>query len=481
MSTEMSMPNWIKRPTKKVLTKGNVKTMTRDEGIELVRVECEDINGVSRGFTLDVHYFVKRVGEGFPIPKGIFSFKANKREILPNTGVQEEIGYANGVIYPDFSTFRVLPWQMGIASVLSDFRVDNGNEESPLFTVSPRSICKLQLEKLKELGIKLCGSFDLAFYLLTERDYAQITDDENGFSTHSQIKFLPFIREVISGLKGMDIRPEAHHSECGPGQQKITCNPEFGIQSPDNAFRLKHIVKEIASGKKLDGFDVVATFMTQPLQNEASSSGHYNHSLWDENDQCLMFDSDRKHGFSETAENWLAGLLYHSNALMCLAAPFPNCYERIIPECNFAPSNNSWGFDNRTVAYRIKNKQSPKVYIENRMAGAAVNPYLLVAGTIIAGMDGIKRKLELNVEPFSGDISQSTDLPENIKPLPTTLQDSLECLTNNEVFVKELGPEFMKCFTATRNAECQAAQERRRVTNDAYFFKWYRETYAKFI
>merc|ERR1711936_768777 len=207
--------------------------------------------------------------------------------------------------------------------------------------------------------------------------------------------------------KGMGIRPEIYHSECGPGQQEITYSPEFGMTSPDNAFAYKHIIKEIASKHHM-----LATFMSLPIEGEPGSSGHFNHSLWDLDGKCVMYDREGTHGFSEIAEHWFAGLLHHSSALVALAAPFCNCYERIAPECDFSPFNNAWGFDNRTVAYRIKNKHSPKMYIENRVAGAAVNPYLLTAGCIIAGLDGIERKMRINVEPSGEDITLVAEQPK---------------------------------------------------------------------
>ena len=459
----------------KVLSKEDMKTLIKDSDIKLVRIECEDTHGVSRGFTIDVDFFLNQLEEGIPITKSIYAFKVNRVDVIPDTGIMEEITYANAAMYPDITTFKVLPWEYQIASVLSDVRIENGNPNSSYLPVSPRAICKVQLNKLKSIGIRLYGSFEFEFYLLSKQTKLPLNNDENPFSTHSQTKFLPFVKEVFDAMKGMCMAPEVHHTECGPGQQEITCSPAFDILSPDNAFRFKQLVKEIASR-----FDYMATFMSKPFINQSGSSGHYNHSLWDENGQNVMYDSSKPYGLSEIAENWLAGLICHSNALMCLSALTPNCYERIKPgECLFAPVNNSWGFDNRTVTFRLKNKQSSKLYVENRMAGAAVNPYLLVAGSIIAGMDGIKRKLKLDTEPSMKDIFKTTDVPDNSKPLPTTLPSALECLLRDEVFVGELGPQFIKCFSASRRSECKMVDEARSTVDN--IFNWYRNNYVEFI
>lgn len=456
----------------KELTKEVMIELLKEHNIELVRVECEDTNGVSRGFTLDVNYFLRQVNGGVPISISIYGFKVNGCEVIPDTGVMGEIGFANGAMYPEIKTFKVLPWEPNVASILSDVRNDNGNPKSRLVPMSPRTMCKVQLEKLKSLGIQLFGAFENEFYLLSKETRQPVTNYRNVFSTRSQSSHIPFVKEVMKSMKAMDIHPEVHHTECGQSQQEITWSPAFGIQSPDNSFRMKNLVKDIASKH-----DLLATFMSKPFRDQLGSSGHYNHSLWNLHGNSLMYDEKRKYGLSELAEHWLAGLIHHSSALMCLAATSQNCYERIRLG-GFAPENNTWGFDNRTVLYRVKNKGSPNLYFENRMPGAAVNPYLFVAGCIIAGLDGINRKMKLEVKPFNAAISEESTLPEQVKSLPTDMLSALETLKENDVFVKELGPEFIKCFSAARKAECESIEKIQASTD---MFSWHRDNYADFL
>ena len=275
----------------------------------------------------------------------------------------------------------------------------------------------------------------------------------------------------MDNMNAIDISPEVFHLEYAPGQCELTYSPAFGIKCPDNGFRFKHLTKDLALKR---GY--IASFMSKPYLDESGSSGHFNHCLWDKDNINVFYDNNRSLGISKLAEHWVAGLRYHSNALMCLACPTPNCYERTIPGC-FAPVNNAWGMENRSVAFRVKAIDASRSYVENRMPGGSVNPYLITAATIIAGLDGIERKLELGNE-MKGDASFITDLPDDVKPLPKSLDEALEYFISSELFSKEFGPEFMQCFSVIKKFECTKATEQKQ---QGLVKKWYLDYYAKYL
>ena len=447
----------------------NVLDKIKRDDIQFVHLLSEDLNGVSRELMLDVDFFTKHIPLGVELFKAANAFTANGAYV-PGTGIQEENDYSNGYIYPDIDTFKVLPWKSNTASVLVDFRLEPGNPDSQRFPVSARGICKRQVERLKSLGLNFYGAFEYEFYLLDEQTQEPLFSELNMCTSRLTNMAIGIARDIMQNMKKIGIKPEIFHTEYGPGQLEITQSPAFGITCPDNAFLFKLLTKEVASDQ---GY--MATFMSKLFPQSSGSSGHFNHSLWDDHGRNLFYDKDKPLGLSDLAEHWIAGLRYHSNALICLACPTPNCYQRIIPGC-FAPINNSWGLDNRTVAFRIKNADASRTYVENRMAGGSVNPYLLMVGIIIAGIDGIERKLELSINPIKGDATERKDLPEDVKPLPKSLAEALECLKSNELFVKELGPEFMQCFTAIKGFECKKADE---MKEKGLIDDWYRECYLK--
>ena len=117
-------------------------------------------------------------------------------------------------------------------------------------------------------------------------------------------------------------------------------------------------------------------------------------------------------------------------ALIAFAAPLPNCYKRL-GKSQSVPLNTKLGTDDRTCAYRVKNSGKENTYIEDRLPGATVNPYLYLAASIIAGLDGIERQLEVKSEKEESN-------------LPKTLPDAIKCLRNDEIMVRGLGIKFVE-------------------------------------
>ena len=330
---------------------------------------------------------------------------------------------------------------------------------------------KTQIGKLAALGFRLYSSFEYEFYLLNPDTKEPVNADSNLHSTQYASGFSPLINDIMRNMKTIGIEPEHFHCEGGPSQVELTFSPALGIKSPDNAFRHKQLVKETAKTH-----DYMATFMSKPFKEFYGSSGHFNHSLWDVDRKNTFYDADLKYGLSEIAQHWLAGLRFHSDSLQCLASPTPNCFERT-NAASFAPNTNAWGLDNRVVAYRVKNDDPKNIYFEQRLGSAGANPYLLTAGCIIAGMDGIKRGLALEGDPYEGELNTGTVLPDHVKRLPNSLSASIDCLVNNEVFVEALGPDFIKLYSTMKKYEHEIAEK---YSSDEVY-KWYMEYYGEYI
>lgn len=131
-----------------------------------------------------------------------------------------------------------------------------------------------------------------------------------------------------------------------------------------------------------------------------------------------------------------------------------SCYEGFKPN-SLVPTSNAWGSDNRTVAFRVKNKSPGGNYIENRIPSASSNPYLVTIGSLIAGMDGIKRNLQPKSDPYKGNIYKAKEMPIGIESLPETFENALQNLQEDELFVRELGDGFIKAFVACKKNEIE--------------------------
>ena len=339
-----------------------------------------------------------------------------------------------------------------------------------------RQQCKKQLQKLEDMGFHLYSSYEYEFYLLDKETLKPVYKDTNLYSEAVGREIRSFIQEVMLVLEETGIDVEAYTAEDGPGQQELTMKPEFGIKSVDNAIRYKKAVQNIAQKHQME-----ALFLSQCFVEQAGSSCHFNHSLWDSTKKEKAFsDTTKDDKLSDVCKYWLAGLQHHSKALSALYWATNNCAERCQTkkEYHFVPTNNSWGFDHRNVRYRIKNCSVPRTYIEDRLPGAGCNPYLVMTGCLIAGMDGIKRKLALKSAPFVGMMLGVHDLPTGIDKVPKSLPEAMKCLEEDKILSEELGEVFMNAFKPIIKDEFERWRD---YEKEDERFRMYRETYGKHL
>jgi len=204
--------------------------------------------------------------------------------------------------------------------------------------------------------------------------------------------------------------------------------PEYGIKAVDDAFIFKHGVKEIAQQRGM-----LANFMTVPRFKYLGSSIHFNHSLWTTDmERSVFFDSARENNLSDVAGWWLGGLCKHGRAMTALCSPTTNNYRQ--NSVDMIPRNSNWGMDNRDVAFRVKNFSANGCLVENRNS-AASNPYLVLAATVAAGLDGIVNKLKCPKE-----------MDPEAPALPKTLPEALDALQQDEIITDALGPDLVRWF-----------------------------------
>jgi glutamine synthetase len=192
----------------------------------------------------------------------------------------------------------------------------------------------------------------------------------------------------------------------------------------------------------------LATFMSKPINGMAGCGCHFHISLIDrKTGKNVFFDPADKDGVSLPARQFAAGILAHAPALMALAGPTPNCYHRIKPH-TFAPSNISWGIEDRSALVRVKATKDSGTHHEMRGASALANPYLTAAGTLAAGLLGLKGKLKLGPQSKG----PSEDDPQHAK-LATSLEQSLAALEADQAFGQMLGADFLRLFLTVKRHE----------------------------
>jgi len=376
------------------------------------------------------------------------------------------------VLIPDPNTALVDPfWEQKTLGFICDIAdpVTLQNYER-----DPRCIASKAERYLKETGIadqSLWGpefefyifdhinyrnDINLAYYRIDseEADWNAGADEERnlgykiprkgGYHAIPPLDILYNMRaEMVKEIETAGVPVRYHHHEVGgPGQSEIEIRLNPLQRAGDVTMLTKYIIKMTA--KK---HNKTVTFMPKPLYNEAGSGMHF-HQLLRKNGKPIFYDKKGYAGLSEIARYYIGGILTHGPALLALTNPSTNSYKRLVPGFE-APVKLFFGLANRSAAVRIpKYANAPdEKRFEFRPPDATCNIYLALAAQLMAGIDGIKRRIDPTAAGFGPYDVNVFDIPpaerEQIKSLPTSMKEALDALKVDHDFLLE-GDVFTK-------------------------------------
>ena len=335
-------------------------------------------------------------------------------------------GYGDYVLKPDMTTLRPLPWLAGTALVLGDL-LDHHHTPVPH---SPRAILRKQVERARAMGFEPMMATELEFYLF-ENSYESLRDTNytglkpvSGYNEDYQIfqttKEEDVMRAIRNGLYGAGIPIENSKGEAEAGQAEVNYRYSDALDTADNHSIVKHGIKEIAWAK---GKSV--TFMAKYDHRRAGSSAHCHQSLWSQDGQALFADASDPLGMSATMKHYIAGQLAYAREMTAFLAPYVNSYKRFSIGM-FAPTKAVWSADNRTAGFRVCGAQSKAIRVECRIPGSDVNPYLVCAALLAAGLAGVEQKMPLEPE-MKGDMYAAggvREIPKNLREAADLLHGS---------------------------------------------------------
>jgi glutamine synthetase len=244
--------------------------------------------------------------------------------------------------------------------------------------------------------------------------------------------------EMVLTLEAIGVPVEAHHHEVGgPGQAEIDIRYNTLVKTADNMMCYKYVTKNTARkhGKTV-------TFMPKPVFGDNGSGMHVHQSLW-EGEKPLFYDREGYAGLSQLARYYIGGLLTHAPALMALVASTTNSYKRLVPGFE-APVNLVFSKGNRSAAVRVPLTDCPSAKrIEFRPPDPVANPYLAFSAMLLAGLDGIRRRIEPSDHgygPIDRDLYHlSKEEMREIRSVPGSLTEALNALEDDHAFLLEDG------------------------------------------
>ncbi|SFE37419.1 L-glutamine synthetase [Alteribacillus iranensis] len=425
-------------------TREDITRMAEEENVKFIRLQFTDLQGIIKNVEIPVDQLQKALDN-----KMMFDGSS----IQGFVRVEESDMY----LYPDLNTWVVFPWtpEKGkVARLICDIYEPGGTRGEPRpFSGDPRGILKRVLKEAEEMGYT-------AFNIGPEPEFFLFKNDEKGEPTlelndkGGYFDLAPTDlgencrRDIVLELEDMGFEIEASHHEVAPGQHEIDFEYADAITACDNIQTFKLVVKTIARKHGLH-----ATFMPKPLYGVAGSGMHCNMSLFRGNENAF-FDDATETQLSETAMQFLAGILDHSPGFTALTNPIVNSYKRLVPGYE-APVYIAWSMQNRSPLVRIPSSRGLSTRVEVRSPDPAANPYLAMASMLAAGLDGIKRKMKAPeaMDRNIYDMGVKERKEENIHQLPSNLREAIDALLDDQVLVEKIGEHAINHFVEAKEIE----------------------------
>ena len=452
---------------KDVRTAEDVQAVIADRNPAYVKVGVFDIDGVMRGKYMSRAKFLASLKKGFGFCDVVLGWDLNDQLYDNVTYTGWHTGYPDAPvrILPD--SCRTLSFEDGTLFFLGEFA-------EPADTICPRGALRRVLDRAGRMGLEPFAGFEYEFFLFEEdthsiraKRYHDLKPMAPGFFGYSVLRnavFSEFYRELLDSCEDMDFSLEGLHEETGPGVLEGAIAVDTALAAADKAALFKTFTKIVA---QRSGF--VATFMAKWSPDWPGQSGHIHMSLRNPDGRAVFHDPGNPHAMSDVMRHFVAGQQRLMPEFLAMIAPTVNSFTRLIPGF-WAPTEASWGIDNRTCALRVIPGGEASQRVEYRVAAADANPYVVLAAALASGLWGIENKIEPH-EPITGNAYDQT-FPEELQ-FSRTLWGAAQRLKASEVARDWFGEAFVDHFAATR--EWEEREFRKHITD------WEMERYFEII
>jgi glutamine synthetase len=434
----------------------------KDDKVKFIRLWFTDIIGQLKSFAITVEELEGALEEGM-------GFDGSSIEGYAR------IDESDMVALPDPDTYRTLPWrpkdEAAVARMFCDIKKPGGEQ----FEGDPRYILKRMLKRAAEAGYVFYVGPELEyFYFKDENKDQKSTEflDQGGYFDLTPLDVATDLRrQTVLTLEKMGIPVEYSHHEAAPSQHEIDIQYTDALTMADNVMTYRLVVKEIAREN-----GVYASFMPKPVFGVNGSGMHCHQSLF-KGERNAFFDKTDPFHLSDTARQYIAGLLKHAPEFCAISNQWVNSYKRLVPGYE-APVYLSWARRNRSDLIRVPEYRPGKeksTRIELRSPDPACNPYLTFAVMLAAGLEGIENKYEVPapVEQNVYEMCEKERHDRGIGTLPGSLDEAIRLFENSDLMRKTLGEHVFNAFIENKKIEWN--KYRVQVTD------WERERYLPIL
>ncbi|ASZ12649.1 glutamine synthetase family protein [Chitinophaga pendula] len=415
-----------------------------------VKLAVADMDGVLRGKYISVDKFCSVLDGSMGFCDVVFGWDMEDAAYDNTRYTGWHTGYPDAGMRLDPGTFRKIPWEQDVPFMLGEFIDGDGG---PL-AICPRQLLRRVLGEAERMGYAPVFAQEFEWFNFAEtpdslhgKGFQQpqpLTPGMFGYSILRTTLKNDYIRHLFEWLKAFDVPLEGLHTETGPGVYEAAIAHTDILTAADRAVLFKTAVKEIAYQH-----GVMATFMAKWHESLPGCGGHVHQSLWDaQGQENLFYDAGDPLHMSMLFKQYVAGQLYCLPHLLPLFAPTVNSYKRLV-EGAWAPTTLTWSVDNRTVALRVLPHGKKSARLETRVIGSDTNPYLALAGSLAAGLYGIKHQLSLDQPATVGNGYQ--DFAHGT--LPRNLYEATQQMKASAIAKELLGETFVEHFSQSREWE----------------------------
>lgn len=419
-------------------------------GLRLVRFLYCDNDGLIRGKASGMSGLARRLETGIGLTLAMQAFS-----MLDQLASVEGMGPVGEMrLVPDPETFVVAPYAVATGVVL----VDMMTLEGAPYAADGRGFLRRMVGRAREAGIEIVAAFEPEWSLARPEEGSYVPlDESNCFSTLGMASAAGVIDEVIAALETQGMAVEQYYPELGWGQQELSIGHAPALRAADNHLLYRETVRAVAARHGL-----VASFAPKPWPDQAGNGCHLHWSAWTPDlERNAFHEGGSADGLSETARQFMAGVLEHLPALVALTCASVNSYRRLQPQM-WASAYRAWGFDNREAALRVpsplRGLEAASTNVELKASDSSANPYLALGGVIAAGLDGIERGLKLPspvaVDP--GSLSDEERAAIGADRLPASLGEAVDNLERDEVLLEALGGGLAVPYLAVKRCDVEA-------------------------